>query len=172
MSIRQDLQKDAVPAFIELYKVDLNPCGVAEIFFLSPHSRNGDPISFDGQEYTPFPITGEGWEQSFDGAPPQPTLRVSNVTKFLQTYLTDYDDLVGALVTRVLTLESYLDDGATPNGSQVFGEQVYVIEQLTGQNKVELTFLLSSLLDSKRIKLPRGQVLRAEFPGAGLFRRY
>lgn len=170
MTIQQTLQKDALPALIELYKIDLNPIGVNEVFYLSPHSRDGEPVSFDGEEYLPFPIKTEGWETSYEGAAPQPTMHVSNITKLLQSYLTEYDDMVGALVTRTLTMEPFLDDGATPNPAQVFGQQTFVVEQMMVQNKLELQFRLTSILDSQRTKLPKGQVLRAEFPGAGRFR--
>lgn len=110
MTIQHDLQKDAVPGgLVELYTVDLNPVGVAEILYLTPNTNNGQSISFDGQVYTPFPIVGSGWEVSVDGKQPQPTLQVSNVTQFFNSYVALYQDLVGAKVTRTLTLEQYLD---------------------------------------------------------------
>jgi phage-related protein len=124
-----------------------------------------DAIRFDGNTYIAFPIQGDGFETASNGSPPQPTLRISNVTKYIQSYLGLYQDLVGAKVTRFLTFKNLLD---TP--SEVFGQQVYLVHQLVSQTKDQIEFKLCSVLDNKQIKLPREQVLRNEFPGAGLFR--
>jgi lambda family phage minor tail protein L len=102
---------------------------------------------------------------------PCPTLRIANVTRFIQPYLTAYNDLVGARLTRTLTFDKYLDSGTSPDSSQVFGACVYIVEQKTKQTKSEVEFTLSSIIDAPLFKLPRGQVLRTVFPGAGLFRK-
>ena len=165
MAIQQDLQQSVLSAVVELYEIDLNPIGVNQIFYLTPTPNGSDSIVFDGKTYIPFPIQGDGWESASDGASPQPTLQVSNVTKYIQGYLFAYQDMVGAKVNRVLTLQSALSDP-----SKVFSSQSYVIIQLETQTKDQIVFKLSSVLDTKMVKLPRRQVLRSVFPGAGLFR--
>ena len=55
--------------------------------------------------------------------------------------------------------------------SQIFNTCVYVIQQKTKQSNHEVEFKLSAIIDQPQMKLPRQQVLRAEFPGAGLFRK-
>jgi phage-related protein len=57
------------------------------------------------------------------------------------------------------------------DSNQVFGTSVYSIEQKTKQSKYEIEFRLASIVDAPQMKLPRQQVLRTEFPGAGLFRK-
>lgn len=170
-AISTTLQKEQLPALIDLYTIDCNPCGLAQTFYLSPNTLNGTNISFGGQAYTAFPISGEGWETSTDGSPPQPMLRVSNITKVIQPYLSQYQGLVGAIVTRKLTFSSFLDTGATPDGNQYFGEQVYEIAQVSKHTKDMIEFKLQSILDLPRKKIPRQQVLRSVFPRAGLFRK-
>lgn len=172
MSLIQDLQKDAITsALIELYIIDTTPIGGSDVFYLTPNTHNGGSLYLDTQEYIPFPISGAGWETSVDGKQPQPTLLISNVTQFINSYLTLYEDLVGAKVTRMLTLEKYLAHGSSPDPTQIFSTQVFVIHQMTGQNKTAVEFKLSSLIDRPGRKFPREQVLRNEFPGAGLLRR-
>jgi len=171
MAIQSDLKQSALPNYIELFVLDLTPLG-STVFYLSPSTANGaSAISFGGQVYTPMPITGSGWETTIDGAAPQPLLKVSNVTKFIQSYLTSFADLVGARITRYQTFDKYLDTGSSPDSTQVFNTCVYVIQQKTKQSKSEVEFRLSSIIDVPTMKLPRQQVLRAEFPGAGLFQK-
>jgi lambda family phage minor tail protein L len=118
-----------------------------------------------------IPIEGAGWHLSVNGAPPQPSLKVSNVARYLQPYVSQFNDLIGAKVTRVQILDKYLDTGSSPDPSQVFNACVYLIEQKTRQNRQEIEFKLVSVIDAPQFKLPRGQVTRAIFPGAGLFRK-
>lgn len=171
MTIEQDLKQPAVGKYVELFILDLTPFGGPVLRFTPATDEGVASLSFGSEEFTALPITGSGWETSIDGAPPQPTLRVSNVLRFIQSYLTEYDDLIGAKLTRLQTLSKYLDAGSSPDSTQVFNSCVYLIEQKTKQNKLEIEFKLVSVIDAPQFKLPRGQVTRTIFPGAGLFRR-
>lgn len=171
MTIAQDLKSSVVGEVLELFVLDLTPRSGPVLYF-TPYTNGGtSSVSFGGQVYTALPISGSGWETSMDGAPPQPTLKVSNVSRFIQPYLASYNDLVGCRLTRKQTLGKYLDSGSSPDVTQVFNTSIYVIEQKTKQNKSEIEFKLSSIVDAPLFKLPRGQVLRKDFPGAGLYRK-
>ena len=171
MTIAQDLKASALPNYIELFVLNMTAIGGTTLYFTPSTVAGSASIVFGGTTYVPLPISGSGWETSIDGAAPQPTLKVSNVTKYIQSYLTTYDDLVGARLTRYQTFDKYLDNGSSPDSSQVFNTCVYSIEQLVSQNKYEIEFKIASIIDTPQLKLPRKQVLRAEFPGAGLFRK-
>jgi lambda family phage minor tail protein L len=171
VTIAQDLRNPVKPGYVELFQLDLTALGGSVLYF-TPHTVGGSTsVSFGGQVYTALPIGGSGWETSIDGAPPQPVLTVSNVNRFIQSYLSTYHDLVGARLTRITTFDKYLDSGSSPNSTQVISTNTYLIEQKTRQNKVQIDFKLSSLIDAPQFKLPRGQVLRKDFPGAGLYRK-
>lgn len=171
MTIQQDFQKPVIQGLVELYTFDLTALG-GTILRFTPNTVGGTAVvSFGGQAFQPLPVMGDGWETSIDGAPPRPKLKFSNITRFIQSFLTQYNDCIGATVTRQLTTETYLDSGATPDGTQIITQQVYLVNQLTKQNKYEVEFTLCSVLDAPNLKFPRKQVLRAEFPGAGLFRK-
>jgi lambda family phage minor tail protein L len=171
MTIAQDLKQPVLPNYIELFILDLTPLGGPLLRFTPNTAAGASSILFGGNTYQPLPVAGSGWETSIDGSPPQPTLKVSNVTKFLQAYLATYKDFVGARLTRYQTLDKYLDNGSSPDSTQTFNMCVYMVEQKTKQNKYEIEFKLSAIIDSPQLKLPRQQVLRTEFPGAGLFRK-
>ena len=169
MSIQADLLQPALPKYIELFVIDATVLG-GPVWHVCPATNMGAaPISFGGQAYDPLPIAGTGWQSLIDGAPPQPTLKVSNVTRYLTPYLTAYADLVGATVTRYQTFDKYLDSGSNPDSTQVFNTGVYLIVQKVSANKDEVQFKLSSVIDAPSLKIPRKQLLRAEFPGIGLF---
>ena len=168
-NINADLLQPALPKYVELYIVDATSLG-GPVWRFCPATVNGaTSVSFGGQTFTAMPISGSGWQSALDQAPPQPLLKLSNVTRYLTPYLTTYKDLVGATVTRLQTFDKYLDSGSNPDGTQVFGTGVFVIIQKIMQTKLELQFKLSSVIDQPQIKLPRRQLLRAEFPGVGLF---
>lgn len=172
MTIAQDIQKPVLPGIIELYIFDMVAIGGPVLYFTPNVSPNGvGNVSFGGQVYNPLPVGGTGWEVSIDGAPPRPSMKISNITRFIQPFLTQYKDCVGTKVTRMITTETYLDSGATPDGTAVLSNQVYYVNQLASQTKYEVEFKLASPLDNPNLKLPKEQVLRNKFPGAGLFRK-
>ena len=172
MTVQQDLQKPALPAYVELFILDLTPRGGSVLYFTPATVGGSTSVSFGGQTYTALPIAGNGWETSIDGAAPQPTLKVSNVSRFIQSYLVTYKDLVGCKLTRKQTFDKYLDSGSSPDSTQIFNSCVYIISQKSHQNKLEIEFRLRSVVDAPQYRLPRRQVLRSNgFPGAGLYRK-
>lgn len=167
-----EMQKANVgSALVELYKLDLTRFAEGILYFTPATVGGASSISFGSQVYAALPITIDGLSVSADGAPPRPTLKFSNISKFAQPYLTDYNDIIGARITRILTLEKFLDSGASPDSTQIISTATFIIQQLIKLNKIEIEFVLSSLIDSPNFKLPRGIVLRSEFPGSGLFRK-
>ena len=171
MSVQQELQKPVIGKYVELFVLDLTALG-GPVFRFTPNTVGGaSSVSFGGQVYTALPIAGEGWQTSVDGQAPQPTLSVSNAAKFMQSYVAQYNNLLGAKVTRLQTLDKYLDTGSTPDSTQVFNSSVYLVEQKLTHNHTQLQFKLVSVIDAPQFKLPKGQVTRAIFPGAGLFRK-
>src|SRR6185503_4815528 len=100
MAIQQDLQQPNIGKYVELFQLDLSSIGGPVLYF-TPNTGTSGNVSFGGQTYTPLPISGSGWETSIEGAPPQPSLKVSNVSRFVQPFLTQYQDLVGTRVTRI-----------------------------------------------------------------------
>jgi phage-related protein len=112
-------------AFAEVSKI--NPSNIIELFELelvtAIHGNNstyrfhngvseyqGSNIVFNGNSYTRMPIEAEGFDYSGKTLP-RPTLRISNLLGTITSLLlTLPQGLEGAKVTRIRTLERYIDD--------------------------------------------------------------
>lgn len=170
MTIRQELQKPGIEAIVQLYILHMDQFSEPNFYF-TPNTIDGlANLSFGGQVYLPIPVEAKGFGTKMSGAMPRPKIKISNITKFLVPYLAQYNGLIGVPVTRILTLERFLDSGSSPDSTQTLANQKFLIQSNT-VNKLEVEFTLSSVLDVQNIKLPKGTVLRSIFPGAGLYRK-
>lgn len=170
MTIEQVLQKDTLPAPVELWVLDGTEKGGVILRFTNQLLNGANP-TFGGNIYQALPFQTSGWDTSSEGTSPQPQVIFANVTKYLQSLCLQYNDFIRWRVTRFVTFEPYLDTGATPDGNAVFNVGSALVEQKTKQNKKELGFKLTMVVDAPNAMIPGEQVLRREFPGAGLFRK-
>lgn len=110
MTTRQDIQKPAPGAIIELFELDATAQGAASIYrFVNWANPQGGDVVWRGQTYTRYPVEAEGFELSGRGALPRPKLRVANATGLMGALAIELDDLLGARVTRWRTFVHYLD---------------------------------------------------------------
>lgn len=167
MTIKQDLTSSAPASpYVELFKIDASEFGGPILRFTS---SSDVPIAFGTfGTFTPFPIVGEGWEATAD-QPPRPKLTISNATKFVQPQIQQYQDFVRAQVTRIRTLQKYLDNGATPDSSQHLPLEIYFVEQKILHTKAQIQFALTSALDLPYVKLPLAQCLKDDVGGPNLY---
>jgi lambda family phage minor tail protein L len=156
---------DGSSPLIELYTLDCTPLGGAVVHFTNTESTAGTSISFGGVAYTPIPLQTAGWEFTSTGNQPSPTITISNVSRQLLSYTVTLGDLVGARLTKIVTVGRFLDDGDTPDSSQFLGPEVYVIDQKTAHTNQFITWQLVGVLNQVNQYLPRRQVLRKDFPG-------
>lgn len=149
--------------YVELYEIDTTVIGGTDVFRFIPH-RFETPdveVQWQGNTYIQFPVVAEGFEDAATGkAPPQPTLRVSNVNKFVLAAVLELGDIIGAKVTRWRTYARFLDNGETPDPSASYAPNIYYVQQKTAHTREMFEFTLSSALDLPGIKLPRRQVLK------------
>lgn len=158
MTISQDLNSMNPSPYWCGYIIDLNPCGINQVFRLSASTDYTVGFGSYGT-FIPFPIQATGFENT-GGQAPQPVLTISNATKVIQPYVQQYNDLVRAKVTRIRTLTKYLDSGSSPDDTQHMPVDVYYIEQKTKHDKFTFTFKLANALDLPFVKLPLSQVLK------------
>jgi lambda family phage minor tail protein L len=149
--------------YVELFEIDTTVIGGSDVFRFIPH-RFETPdvqVQWKGQTFILFPVEADGFETSATGqAPPQPTLRVANVNKFILAAVLELGDIIGAKVTRWRTYARFLDNGETPDPSAHYAPDIYYIQQKSGHNREGFEFTLSSALDLPGIKLPRRQILK------------
>lgn len=153
-------------AFIELFELDATAIGGTLYRFTPNVSEAGGSMSFAGNLYTAIPIVTTGWDFTSAGAPPKPTLSISNVNKTLLSAVISMGDLVGATLTRRRTFERFLDGSAEADGTMFLGPDTYVIEQKTQHNKNLITWQMTSIIDRLGMRIPRRQILKDKgFPG-------
>ena len=108
-----ELQKINPSNIVELFQLQLDTTihGASTTYYFHngvSENNNGNLI-FDSVEYTRMPIEADGFE--FNGKQlPRPTLKISNILgTFTTILLTLPQGLEGAKVTRIRTLERYID---------------------------------------------------------------
>jgi lambda family phage minor tail protein L len=162
MTIEQDVNKPAVPNRIELFEIDCTMIeGLGTLYRLT---NNHTAVNFGGSVYSPYPIAITGIQQTSEGAPPRPSLSISNVNKLIGTLAFVYNDVVGAKVSYIETFSSYLNTGDRISAPPL----KYEITRKVTHNKIGLTFELRSALDKERAYLPKRQMLKRDYPGLGI----
>lgn len=160
MSALTALQQSLNPgAKIALYKLDLNPIGVAEVYYGTPYFGKTSQISFGGQVYTKMGIEVTNVERRA-GENPEPTLTLPNTNKFATSLVYAHDDLVGAELTRTITLDAFLDGEATADSTAILQTDIYIVEQKLNLNNSFAQFSLRVLADVSNRYLPPRVCLR------------
>jgi lambda family phage minor tail protein L len=172
--IARDIHSLAPGSIVELFDLDITPIDPSAGVFRFHAGTNElmQPVVWQGNTYTPQPVQASGFGITVQGAAPRPTMQVSNIpvtgTVGLMTLLNrDYDDLVGAIVTRRRTLVKYLDAVNFPSGinatvdpSTEFPLDVYYVERRISENRIHSEYELSSIYDLEGVQLPVRQVIR------------
>ena len=155
------IQRSSLGAKIHLFEIDCTAIG-GTIYRITPMSSEGAAgvVTWNAQDYSPFPVEASGFEWSSSGTLPQPTMRIANV---LQTFAGDVislSDFVGAKVTRRVTFARFLDDGEEPDPDACFPPEVYYIERKVAQTPLYIEWKLSSIIDQEGVYLPGRIVLK------------
>lgn len=163
MSLEIDVQQGWHDAIVEMFDIDLSPItGNANdlYYFTNQLGPNDEKIQWQGNTYEPLPIISAGYEKSTTGQIAQPTLTVANILGTFTELISQYDDLVGAKVTRRRTLGKYLDGQAEADSLQEFPIDIYYIERKAEENALSITWELASILDLEGLKLPRRIIIQ------------
>ena len=103
MPVEQDVLLREPGQIIELFSLDLSPITQDVVPPTDFHSGLVNPavsLIFQGVTYDPLPIEATGFQVSARGKLPRPKMRIANIQGFISTLLTNYDDLIGAKLTR------------------------------------------------------------------------
>ena len=200
-----ELQKINPSSIVELFQLELDTAihgsNTKYYFHNGTNNNENSNVIFDNIEYTKMPIEADGFE--FNGKQlPRPRLTISNILgTFTTILLTLPQGLEGAKVTRIRTLERYIDntnftggqillengsnllleDGSaidmesglnpfgTPDPTATFPNEIYYIDRKVTENRDIIQFELTASFDLDGVRLPKRQVLPADFPGVGTF---
>ena len=204
-SVYPELRKINPSNIVELFELELiqaiHGSNTVYRFHNGVSGYQGSNIIFAGNSYTRMPIEAEGFDYSAKQLP-RPTLRISNILGTITSLLlTLTQGLEGAKVTRLRTLERYIDDEnfapdpvlledgnyilledlslisqeglsnphGTADSSILFPTEIFYIDRKSSENREIIEFELAASFDVQGIRLPKRQVLPADFPGVGTF---
>lgn len=123
--------------------------GASDLLFAEYDSN----ITFNGEVYAAFPITHEFIEESGNQEIAQIKLRASNISRYIQAYLEQYD-LRGKRVDIILVWANQL------NNPDVKIVDTYYIDSYAANEK-DVEFTLTSKFDVLEVPLPSGKYLRS-----------
>ena len=193
MTIAQDIQKSALPAYVELFDFDFSSTNIPElaetIFRCTPNiagsekviltelsdflvtesldkliALSASEVVFGGDTYVGFPLQISGINQSSEGAPARPQLTIANVSKYFGYMSFAYNDIIGTTVTFTRTFEPYLGTSSRISLPPLR----YYIAKKTHHDKTLISFELRDFRDKERAFLPKRQMLKKDFPGLGI----
>lgn len=157
MTINADIQQLEPGHLIELYELDSTAMG-GEVSRFHAHLQAG-PITWQGVQYSPWPIMASGFERTGDASQPTPTVTVANVDGSISALCIALGDLVGAKVKRHRTLAKYLDGQPGADPTEEMPVELWYVEQKTSETNLNVEFTLSSVLDFSGTQLPSRQVV-------------
>lgn len=174
MSLQSDVQRYNPGALVEFYVVDLSPVGGSVIRLHPGVNEFGNDVVWQGHKYFRFPLEGEDFEKSSQGALPRPRLRIANIGTSVDqqagaagTLALEWGDLVGCRVTKYATLAKYIDAENFINGnptadpSQYFVPEIYFIDSKTHEDSEYIEFELAGATDMVGVRAPGRQITRS-----------
>jgi lambda family phage minor tail protein L len=170
-AVGEELNKLAPSAIIELFELDgtVSSIGVPSVyrFHAGVNEQISGNIVWGGNTYQRYPVEATGFTYEGGGQLPRPTISISNVLSLGTTLVLEYNDLVGATVTRIRTLKKYLDAANFTSGSNPtadpyaeFPREVFVVDRKVAENRAVVSFELAASFDVAGVKLPRRQIIQ------------
>lgn len=170
-AITSEIQKLEPSAIVELFEVDLTPYGGDLLRFHAGTNELRQNVVWQGNTYTAFPVKASGFDFNGQGQAARPQLLVSNVLGSITALVLQYDDIVGAKVTRKRTLAKYLDaanfsGGVNPTAdpSAAFADDVYYVDRKVTETNEVVEFELAPAMDLTGVMLPRRQIVQNTCP--------
>lgn len=162
MPIAADVQGFSPPLEVELFELsDFDSFQTSEVLRFC----NLGNVTWRGKSYIGIPCEGTGFVsagQSF----PRPQLTIGNVSitgqpqgLLLSSLIAQYDNLNGATISRIVTLEKYLDGMPNANPLEQITADSWQIEQKLEDTEEYVKFELS-YLGLENVKVPRRKIYR------------
>lgn len=148
MTLAQNIQGFSYSPIVELFQLSNYDPSNSTISFNFCKLNN---IAYQGTSYHAVPCETEGFEYNSGGTLPRPKIRVSNVGGIISNLIYNYNNLIGAKLTRKRTLEMYLDGQPQADPSAYFPDDIWYVERKTAEitfgEKPYVEWELSSILD-------------------------
>ena len=153
-----------VGAFIDLFEADLQPYGGDLLRFHSGTNGLYGNVIWKGNIYQAYPIAVEGFESKNEGTYARPTMAVANVTGLITGINSDFDDMLGVVITRRQVPVKHLDAVNFPNGNPDADPTMeavsrYVVEEMTEETFEQVTYSLATPVDCDNAIIPARTIL-------------
>ena len=146
-------------AMLDLYEVDLSRFGGNVYRFHDGMNGLLKPVIWQGNRYDPYPVQVTGLSMTAQGASARPKMTFANIDGLLTAINNDYDDALGAIVTRRQIMEQYLDAVNFPDGNNQADPsreavQKFVIEQRENSDSDFVTYVLALPTETDNAQIP------------------
>ncbi|HDS6844920.1 phage minor tail protein L [Morganella morganii] len=153
-------------AMLDLYEVDLSRFGGNVYRFHDGMNGLLKPVIWQGNRYAPYPVQVTGLSMTAQGASARPKMTFANIDGLLTAINNDYDDALGAIVTRRQVMEQYLDAVNFPDGNNQADPsreavQKFVIEQRENSDSDFVTYVLALPTETDNAQIP-ARVIQAD----------
>jgi lambda family phage minor tail protein L len=153
-------------AMLDLYEVDLSRFGGNVYCFHDGMNGLLKPVIWQGNRYDPYPVQVTGLSMTAQGASARPKMTFANIDGLLTAINNDYDDALGAIVTRRQVMEQYLDAVNFPDGNNQADPsreavQKFVIEQRENSDSDFVTYVLALPTETDNAQIP-ARVIQAD----------
>jgi lambda family phage minor tail protein L len=153
-----------VGAMLDLYEVDLQAFGGDVLRFHAGTNGYFNDVIWQKVAYSAYPIDVEGFEVKSEGTYSRPTMKVANITGLITGINHDFEDALGAVVTRRQVLVKHLDAVNFPNGNADADPTMeavsrYVIEEMAEETFETVTYNLATPVDCDNAIIPARTIL-------------
>lgn len=154
LKITSEVQKLEPDALIELFVLDLTELGGELFYFHNQRVQGEGSLVYGGATFVAYPIEAKGF--AFNGTEQlaTPSISVASLNGLITGLVDQFDDLVGAKLTRIRTFRKHLADGSDPDDTARLSNDVFKVDRKGNQNKLWVDFELASSLDVAGILLP------------------
>ena len=182
-AIAPEMSELSPTSIIDLYELQLFPAlhnvtaGVDDLYRFHAGLTLKTPntgVTWNGNQYTRYPIEVDGFEYLGNGQLPRPKVRVSNLFSFLSLIMIQINatnpgnDLCGAKLTRIRTMARYLDAVNFPGNTNPYGtpdptaeapREIYYVDRKVTENRDVVEFELVSAFDLAGVRAPKRQCI-------------
>ncbi len=151
-------------ALISFYEVDLKPFGGDILRFHSGVNELLDSVIWQGHKYGAYPVQASGFDIKAKGTSSRPALTFANLDGTITGLVADFNEMIGATVTRRQVYAKFLDAANFKNGNLQADPlqelvSIYVIEQLDKLDDVFASFTLSLPSEMEGLYIPKRVVI-------------
>lgn len=164
IKVVQEAKKLEQTARIELWDIDMTKNGGQILRLCNFVNERGGNLVWKGNTYDRYPIQGEGFSFSNEGAATRPRLNIANLMGLVTSTIAQNDLIVGATVIRRIVYGRHLDAANFYNGNAEADTtqevvQAFVVERITSLTNEAASFELVVPSETTGSKLPNRRVI-------------